>query len=160
MRALKLSLPTALICVLLLGLTGCQYNQHRNLGATEKWVASDVNYVPKILGTVLLSIGDAFVGPVTMLVDHAENDRQYHPDHLYFSYAASRTNGRSEMGLGYQWMVMFPTFIADTVFLPVTGLIDLVAVLGFGDDGDDHYGDHHFPENPYANGDEVAYAGH
>ena len=128
----RLIAPLALGMILLV--TGCYYNGHRNMGATEKWVGSDINYVPKIIGTPFIAIVDALIGPFTMLWDQLAYDPQYHPKHKYFSYAASRTVARSEMGLGYQWMASVPTILIDTVYLLITGPIDLVWVLGFGED--------------------------
>ena len=128
--------PTLLLLslALLIGTTGCAYNQHRNFGATEKFVASDVNYVTKVTGTFFLSIGDSLISPATMLWDQVFNRPQYDPAHKYFSYSGSRAIARSDMGLGYQWMTMFPAMLIETVWLVVTGPADLVTVLFFGDD--------------------------
>ncbi|MHC4845951.1 MAG: hypothetical protein ACYTCU_07295 [Planctomycetota bacterium] len=123
-----------LALALFIGTTGCAYNQHRNFGATEKWVGSDVDYVTKVTGTFFLSLGDSILSPVTMLCDQVARDPQYHPEHKYYSYSGSRTIARSDMGLGYQWMTMFPALIIETVWFPITGLVDMVTVLGFGDD--------------------------
>lgn len=119
---------------LILTVTGCYYNGHRNMGATEKWVGSDINYVPKIIGTLPIAIVDAVLGPFTMTWDQIAYDPQYHPKHKYFSYAASRTIARSDMGMAYMWLASIPTILIDTVYLLVTIPIDLVWVLGFGDD--------------------------
>jgi hypothetical protein len=123
---------------LLLVTAGCFYNGHRNMGATEKWVGSDINYVPKIIGTPFIAIVDAIIGPATMAWDQIVYDPQYHPNHKYFSYAASRTIGRSGMGMGYSWLATIPSIIIDTVWFPLTGLIDLVWVLGFGEEYPEH----------------------
>ena len=125
----------ALALGVLIGTTGCAYNRHRNFGATEKWVGSDMNYVTKTTGTFFVSIGDAIISPFTMLWDQLAYSPEYSPDHHYFSYAGSRTIARSDMGLGYQWVAMFPTLAIETVWLVITGPVDLVTVLAFGDDG-------------------------
>jgi hypothetical protein len=129
----RLALP-ALALALLIGTTGCAYNNHRNFGATEKWVASDVNYVTKITGTLFLSLGDSIISPATMLWDQVFSNSQYDPAHKYFSYSGSRAIARSDMGLGYQWMTMFPALLIETVWLVVTGPADMVTVLLLGDD--------------------------
>ena len=119
---------------LILSVVGCYYDGHRNMGATEKWVNSDINYVPKIIGTIPISIVDAAIGPLTMLWDQLAYDPQYSPRHKYFSYAASRTIARSHMGNGYIILASIPTIIFDTLYLIITGPIDVIWVLGFGDD--------------------------
>jgi hypothetical protein len=128
----RLAAPLALGAILLV--TGCYYNGHRNMGATEKWVGSDINYVPKIIGTIPISIVDAIIGPFTMLWDQLAYDPQYNPRHRYFSYAASRTVARSDMGGGYIILASIPTIIIDTVYLIITVPIDIIWVLGWGDD--------------------------
>jgi hypothetical protein len=128
----RLIAPLALGLILLV--TGCYYNGHRNMGATEKWVMSDINYVPKIIGTPFIAIVDAIIGPATMLWDQVVYDPQYHPKHKYFSYAGSRTLARSDMGLGYLMLASIPAIIIDTVWLILTGPIDLIWVLGWGED--------------------------
>ena len=122
-----------LVGLLLVGSSGCSYNHHTNIAATEKWVASDVNVVPKVLGGILTSIVDAVFSPFTASFDYIYYDPQYDPDHEYLSYAGSRTVGRSDMPDGYQWMASIFTIPIETVYLPLTGLIDLVYVLWFED---------------------------
>jgi hypothetical protein len=112
----------------------CKYNGHRTMGATEKLVASDVNHVAKIGGTFFVSLGDSILAPAEMLVDQVVYDPQYVPEHKYFSYAGSRTIARSDMGLGYQWMSSIWSVIIETLYLPITGTVDLVGILAFGDD--------------------------
>lgn len=124
--------PLALALTLML--TGCYFDGHRNMGATEKWVNSDINYVPKIIGTPIIATVDAVFGPFTMAWDQMAYDPQYNVKHKYFSYAGSRTIARSHMNMGYQWLAGLPTIVIDTVWLIVTGPIDLVWVLGWGDD--------------------------
>jgi hypothetical protein len=114
---------------LILGSLGCAYNRHHNMGATERWVASDINFVPKIAGTFFIATFDAIIGPGTMLVDQVFRRPQYAEKHKYFSYAGSRTIARSDMGHGYQWLAGFPTIIIDTVWLILTGPVDIAWVL-------------------------------
>jgi len=114
---------------LLAGLASCAYNDHRNFGATEKLVASDVHTVGKIPGTFLVAIVDGVISPVTMAWDQIANDEQYSPDHEYFSYSGSRVIARSEMGDGYQWLASVPSLVFETVWFPLTGLVDLVTIL-------------------------------
>jgi hypothetical protein len=125
-------LASLVLALLLLSPSGCLYNGHRNMGATERWVASDINFMPKIGGTFFIAIVDAIIGPGTMLVDQVFYNPQYHENHKYFSYAGSRTIARSDMGHGYQWLAAFPTFLIDTVWLILTGPIDIVWVLVWG----------------------------
>lgn len=113
---------------------GCVYNDHASFGATEKWVESDINYVPKIIGTPFIAIVDGIVSPATAWVDQFETfelrrGEVYHPDHRYLTYAGSRVIARSEMGDGYKWGTSIFSIILETVWLPVTGLVDLVTVL-------------------------------
>ena len=128
----RLAAPLALGAILTVA--GCYYDGHRNMGATEKWVCSDINYVPKIIGTLPIATVDAIIGPFTMLWDQLAYDPQYSPKHKYFSYAASRTVARSHMGGGYIILASIPTIIIDTVYLLITGPIDVIWVLGWGDD--------------------------
>ena len=94
----RLAAPLALGAILMV--SGCYYDGHRNMGATEKWVNSDINYVPKIIGTLPIAIVDAVIGPFTMLWDQIAYDPQYDPHHKYFSYAASLVRlGRIERGI-------------------------------------------------------------
>ncbi len=132
---MKKCLGWVIVGMLLVGTVGCSYNRHTNMGDTEKWVASDVNIVPKVLGVFPLAIFDSIVSPATMAGDLIFRDEQYSPKHTYLSYASSRTVGRSEMGLGYQILASIFTIPIDTAFLPITGIIDLVTVLVVGDDG-------------------------
>ena len=118
----------------LLATTGCYFDGHRNMGATEKWVASDINDVPKAVATPLVAIVDSAISPATMLWDQVDYDPQYNPDHHYLSYAASRTIAHSHMSAGYQWLTLAPTLAFDTVWLVVTGPIDLGYVLVAGDE--------------------------
>jgi len=122
------------VCVLVVS-AGCSYNYHTNMGHTEKWVASDVHMIPKTVGTPILSIVDGILSPFTMIGDQIFRGEQYHPDHHYLTYAGSRTIARSHMGLGYQAVASIFTIPIETVFLPITGLIDLFGVMFFGDDG-------------------------
>jgi hypothetical protein len=132
------SLFRSLACLAVLGAlllsTGCMYDNHRSFGATEKWVHSDVNVVPKLIGTPLIAIVDGIIGPATAACDQWSSRPPYHPDHEYLSYAGSRVIGRSDMGEGYKWLASVPSIVLDTVWLIVTGPIDLVTVLWFGED--------------------------
>jgi len=123
-----LSCRLAVLAVGLLLLSGCVYNGHVSYGATEKWVHSDINYVPKILGTPVLAIVDGIISPFTAAFD-VYDDHPYAPDHRYLSYAGSRVIGRSDMSLGYQWLASVPSIVIETVWLIVTGPIDLFTVL-------------------------------
>lgn len=134
-RIAKQSLGWAVALVLITQLVGCAYDHHTNMGDTEKWIASDVHIVPKCIGLLVLPAFDAVVSPFTMSGDLIFRDKQYDPRHKYLSYAGSRTIGRSHMGLGYQiWCSLF-TIPIETVWLIVTGPVDLITVLGWGDDG-------------------------
>jgi len=135
------SMIRSLACLAVVGAlllsTGCIYDNHRSSGATEKWVHSDINYVPKIIGTPFVAIGDGIVGPFTAACDQWGDRPLYHPDHKYLSYAGSRVIGRSDMGEGYQWMASIPSLVLDTVWLIVTGPIDLFTVLFSDQDSTD-----------------------
>jgi hypothetical protein len=126
----------ALALALLLVTTGCVYNGHRNMGATEKWQASGVHTIPKAIGFPFVAIGDSIISPATALCDYWSYDEQYHPDHEYLTYAGSRTIGRSDMGDGWQVVASVPSILFETLFLIVTGPIDLVTVLASDDDDD------------------------
>lgn len=114
---------------------GCAYNNHTNMGMTEKWVHSEVDIVTKSLGLLIVPVVDALISPLTMAGDLIFRDVQYHPAHQYLSYAGTRTVGRADFPYVYHWWTTIVAFVFETVYLPITGLIDLVAVLAFGDDG-------------------------
>jgi hypothetical protein len=118
---------------LLLFTTGCVYDNHACMGMTEKWTHSDVNYITKIIGTPVVSIVDSVIAPVTGLCDELDPP-SYSPDHEYLSYVGSRVIGRSTMGDGYKWMCSVPSIVIETVWLIVTGPVDLLTVL-FDDTG-------------------------
>lgn len=124
----------ALALVMFLGLasSGCLYNGHRTMGATEKIEASDVNFVTKIGGVFFVSLGDSIIAPAEMIVDQTFIEPPYHPEHRYLSYAGTRTVARSDMGLGYQGMASVWSLVVETIYLPVTGTIDLVSILALG----------------------------
>ncbi len=134
------SLFRSLACLAVLGAlllcTGCLYNDHRSFGATEKWVHSDINYVPKIIGTPFVAIGDGIVAPFTAASDQWGSRPLYNPNHKYLSYAGSRVIARSDIGDGYKWLASVPSLIFDTLWLIVTGPIDLFTVLGSDQDTD------------------------
>jgi hypothetical protein len=127
--------------VLLTSSVGCTYNGHTNMGDTEKWVASGVNVFPKTLIMIPIVIFDSVISPFTAAYDQLFRDPQYHEDHKYLSYAGSRSIGRSQMGLGYQIVGSIFSIPIETVWLLVTGPVDLITVLVSGDDGVDGYGD-------------------
>ncbi|MHC5211326.1 MAG: hypothetical protein ACYTG2_11460 [Planctomycetota bacterium] len=131
-RALTCRIVAPLVLGLLLLTPGCVYNRHVNMGATERWVASDLNTVSKITGTVFISIADAFIGPGTMIVDQFAFNPRYDERHKYLSFASSRTVARSDMGDGYKWMASVPALVFDIGWLIVTGPTDLVWVLVTG----------------------------
>jgi len=91
-------------------------------------VGSDINYVPKIIGTPIVAIVDGVISPFTAACD-VYDDHPYSPDHRYLSYAGCRVIGRSDMSLGYQWEASVPAIVLETVWLLVTGPIDLFTVL-------------------------------
>jgi hypothetical protein len=130
--ALPRRLLVALALGLLLSTQACVYDHHQNMGATERWVASDISVIPKVAGTFFIALFDAIIGPFTMTADQLFRNPQYDPEHKYLSYAGSRTIARSNMGHGYQWLAGFPTIIIDTVWLIVTGPIDIFWVLWSG----------------------------
>ncbi len=127
-------------------LTGCVFNDHACFGATEKWTTSDIHTIPKIVGTPFVAIFDSIISPFTAFADQYEidwwfivpvgidRDEVYDPDHRYLSYAGSRVIGRSDMGLGYQWGASIFSILFETVWLIITGPIDLITVLA-DDDG-------------------------
>ncbi len=122
--------------VLLLGTVGCfSYEGHTNMGNTEKWVASDVPWVARALWVPPVSIWDAVWSPFTASIDYIFRDPQYHPDHEFLSYAGSRTIGRSDLADGWKIYVSLFPIVIETVWLPLTGFVDLVTVVGFGDEG-------------------------
>lgn len=141
---MKKCLGLMLVGVLLTSTVGCSYNGHTNMGDTEKWVASGVNIVPKVILTIPIAIFDSIVSPFTAAGDQIFRSHQYHEDHKYLSYAGSRSIGRSDMGLGYQIIVNIFSIPIETVWLLVTGPVDLITVLvsdddeasGNGDDAD------------------------
>jgi hypothetical protein len=139
-KALPLRPLAALAVVALLVLTpACVYDDHRSFGATEKWIFSDINRVPKIIGVPFVSIGDSLISPFTAACDQWGSDPLYDPNHKYLSYAGSRVLARSHMGDGYKWGASIPAIIIETVWLIVTGPIDLVTVLV---SDEDHHEEH------------------
>ncbi|HEX5010011.1 MAG TPA: hypothetical protein VFY71_06390 [Planctomycetota bacterium] len=109
-------------------LSGCLYNGHYSYGATEKFVHSDMNVLPKAIGVPIVAIVDGIISPFTAACD-VYDDQPYSPDHRYLSYAGCRVIGRSDMALGYQWEASVPAIVLETVWLIVTGPIDLFTVL-------------------------------
>jgi hypothetical protein len=107
----------------LLFTTGCVYDNHMCMGMTEKWVHSDVNTVPKIIGTPFLAIFDSLIAPATGVVDLARDDTKY------LSYCGSREVGYGTMGDGYKWITSLFSIPIETVWLIITGPVDLVTVL-------------------------------
>ncbi len=122
---LNVALPLVLLCAT----TSCVYNDHRNFGMTEKWVASDVNHVAKTFTTPILAIGDSIISPATMIWDVTRPGPPYDLRHRYLSYSGSRVIARSDMGLGQQWLAMVPAFLIETAWLIITGPVDIVTVL-------------------------------
>jgi hypothetical protein len=130
----KLTRPFAALSLgLLLLTTSCVYDNHACMGMTEKWTHSDVNYVTKIIGTPIIAIVDSIIAPFTGLCDELDPP-SYVPDHEYLSYVGSRVIGRSTMGDGYKWISSVPSIVIETVWFPLTGLVDLFTVL-FDDTG-------------------------
>jgi hypothetical protein len=138
---MKKCLGWVVVGVLFAGTVGCSYNGHTNMGDTEKWVASGVNVVPKTIGLVPITAFDSVVSPFTAAGDQIFRGHQYHMDHKYLSYAGSRSIGRSNMGFGYQVVASAISIPIETVWLVVTGPVDLVTVMVWGDDGVDGDGD-------------------
>jgi len=127
--------PGLILSILLLSATiGCKYDDHRNMGATEALANSNLNYWTKPVGVLVVSVGDAVFSPFTMASDQMSSER-YHQDHKYFSYAGSRAIARSNMGLEYQAIASFPTILIETLFLPITGTIDVITAIN-SDDGE------------------------
>lgn len=114
--------------VLLTLATGCRFNDHYNYGATEKWVHSDLHTIVKTVGTPVVSFVDGVISPATMTVDQT-TDHVYHPDHEYMTYSGSRVIGRSDMGLGYQWLASVVSIPLETFWLIVTLPVDAAHVL-------------------------------
>ncbi|MEO8754098.1 MAG: hypothetical protein ABI624_15620 [Casimicrobiaceae bacterium] len=135
------SMFRSIACLAVLGAlllsTGCIYNNHRSFGATEKWVHSDINYIPRYIGTPFVAIGDGIVAPFTAACDQWGDRPLYNPDHKYLSYAGSRVIARSDMGEGYQWLASVPSLVLDTLWLIVTGPVDLFTVLFSDQDSDE-----------------------
>ncbi|MCB9898294.1 MAG: hypothetical protein H6825_09850 [Planctomycetes bacterium] len=123
---------TAVVLVLGMTSSGCSFNNHLTFGATEKWVASDIHTIPKVGGTIFLSIFDSILSPWFMIGDEFRSER-YHPDHKYLTYAGSRAIGRSGMPLGYQFIASIFSIPIETAYLPITGLVDLVRVIWVDD---------------------------
>lgn len=124
-----------LVGILALSTTGCVYNDHLVFGATEKWVASDTHMIPKTLGTIVIAPFDAVFAPWFMIADQLVRDEQYSPNHKYISFSGSRTVARSGMAWGYHDIATIFALPIDIVYLPLTGLIDIVWVLTSDDDG-------------------------
>ncbi|RKY19652.1 MAG: hypothetical protein DRQ55_10190, partial [Planctomycetota bacterium] len=122
-----------LVGVLALGVTGCVHNDHLVYGATEKWEASDQHMVPKAFGFIFPVVFDAILSPWFMMGEQIARDEQYHPDHRYISYAGSRTIARSDMGQGYKFFASIFSLPIDTVYLLISGPVDLIWILGFED---------------------------
>jgi hypothetical protein len=137
---MKKCLGLVVVGVLLAGSIGCTYNGHTNMGDTEKWVASDVNIVPKVILMIPITIFDSVFSPFTAGYDQIFRDPQYHEAHRYLSYAGSRTIGRSDMGFGYQVVASIFSIPIETVWLLVTGPVDLITVLVSDEDGTDDSG--------------------
>ncbi len=135
--ALARTLAGLSLAVLLVTATGCMYDHHRNMGATEKLEGSGLHTIPKAVLFPFVAITDSLISPITMACDLASHDEQYHPAHHYFSYSGSRTIARSQMGMGWQWAASVPSIIIETCWLIVTGPIDLVTVLVSGDETSD-----------------------
>lgn len=131
-----------LVGLLSLTFTGCYYNGHRTFGATEKLAASEVTVIPKTIGVLFSSPVDSLLAPWIMIFDQLRYDPQYDPNHKYISYAGSRVIARSDMEWGYSAIATIFAVPIETVYLLLTGPIDLIWVLGFeepndGDDDDD-----------------------
>ncbi len=108
---------------------GCQYQGHRNFGATERFADSDINRPTKLIGTVPLALGDAIASPFTAWSDMDSDSGTYHEDHKYLSYAGSRSIARSDMSLEYQWIASLFAIPIETIYLIPTGIVDIVTIL-------------------------------
>ena len=93
-RNLSRRLAILSVGVLLFTTTSCVYDNRMCMGMTEKWVHSDVNTVPKIIGTPFLAIFDSVIAPFTDIRDLAKDDTKY------LSYCGSREVGYGTMGDG------------------------------------------------------------
>jgi len=124
------------VAVTLLAGTGCIYDQHRNMGATEKFEASGVHTIPKLVLFPFTAVTDSVISPATMLSDQIQfDDEQYDSRHHYYSYSGSRAIARSNMGAGWKMYATVPSVVIETVWLVVTGPVDLFTVLFAGDKG-------------------------
>jgi len=118
-----------LATVALLVATGCSHNNHRTFGTTQRFVASDVPNLGKAVGTPFLAIGDSVISPAMMLVDHVEQEQQYVPEHVYTTYAGTRTVRRSDDMGAYKYFAMPFSAAIETVLLPATLVADAFWVL-------------------------------
>ena len=133
MRTLRI---LGVLALVLVAATGCRYNDHRTMGATQKLGTSDVSPIPKMLGTMIVGIGESIIAPLEATWDYATNDEQYADDHEYLSYAGSRTLKRSQDDMGgYMYMVYPFTVLIETVWLIVTLPVDAVYELAGSRDG-------------------------
>jgi len=132
----------SVLAVVLLGAVAltpvaCNYDNHRSMGMTEKLATSDINQPTKIFGTLILGLVDAVLSPFEYAIDASEmkwHDKpRYNPDFEYFSYAGSRVIARSDMDGEYKFIAGFWSVIAETLWLPLTGLIDGVTILAEDD---------------------------
>jgi hypothetical protein len=131
---MKKSFGWVVVAVLLVSTFGCSYNGHTNMGTTEKWVAADIHPIPKTLVLIPIALLDSVFSPFTAAGDQIFRGEQYHEDHKYLSYSGSRAIGRSGMPLGYQIITNIFAIPIETIFLPLTGLVDLITVMVSGDE--------------------------
>ncbi len=118
---------------------GCTYNDHTTFGATEKWVASDVQMVPKWFGTLPVALFDSIFAPFFTAGDFLFRDVRYHPDYRYLTYSGSRVIGRADMAWGYKaasWIFSIPI---ETVWLLLTAPVDFITILVSEDSESEDY---------------------
>ncbi len=131
-------LAVVLLGAVALAPVGCNYDNHRTMGMTEKFAASSINQPTKVFGTIILGLVDAVLSPFEYGIDAAEmnwgDKPRYDPDFEYFSYAGARVIARSDLDDEYKFIAGFWAIVAETIWLPLTGIIDGVTIL-VEDDG-------------------------
>ena len=133
MRPLRI---LAVLAFVLVVATSCRYNDHRTMGATQKLATSDVTPISKMVGTMVVGIGESFIAPIEATWDYTFNDRQYADDHEYLSYAGTRTLKRDQDQMGAYMYAAYPfTVLIETVWLIVTLPVDAVYELAGSRDG-------------------------
>ena len=119
------------------GVAGCTFNGATNWGMTRKWVQSDVNIFPKIVGSIPIGIIDGVISPFTALADYiGSDDEAYAAGEWYLSYAGSRTIADSTMPEGWRLGMSIISIPLDTVWLILSLPVDVITILCCGRDVD------------------------